>query len=390
MRGVYDYQIYKAMHVGRRVLACIVVFFMIVSFSGDTIVAETKTETENAMRMTGGSGTISVIGNNGKKMKVTSKMRLTNGSTIATASKSYAYVNLDSTKSVKLDALTKAEVRKTNDKYAVLLNSGNLFFNVTSPLLDSETFNIRTSNMNMTIKGTCAQVEVIDSRHTRVCLLEGSLHCKLTSLKSGESKTLIMLAGQAADFYLNGESQNDCKIVTEEVKTDYIRGFVLEELYKDKSLAAKVFQQSGLDFRNLTQAAVDERLRKDQNKTGTTAEKAKDNSKKSMQMKFLDKHQEGKILYTTEGDVAIVPENLSVELIKEGGAPGGPIGGSGSASGNDQNNNSGNQNNNSNSGHGKKIKNISGEMREYNPDRWELVIPSPNAKTVINNYFDDI
>jgi hypothetical protein len=389
MRGVYDYQIYKAMRVGRRMLACIVVFLMIVSFSGDTIVAETKTETENAMRLTGGSGTISVTGNNGKKDKVTSKMRLSNGSTVATASRSYAYVSLDSTKTIKLDALTKAEVRKRDTRYAVLLNSGNLFFNVTSPLTETETFNIRTSNMNMTIKGTCAQVEVIDSRHTRVCLLEGSLHCKLTSFRTGESKTLIMLAGQAADFYLNGESQNDCKIVTEEITADAIRGFVLAELYRDKNLAAKVYQQSGLDFRSLTQSDVDARLRKDQNKAGTSAAKAKDNSKRAMHMDFLEDHEEGKVIYTTEGDVTIIPENICLERLKGPGCPGTPPA---PGSNNDQNNNSGSndQNNNQNKDHGKKTERISGEMRNYNDEKWEIKIPSPNANTVIRNYFDDL
>lgn len=386
MRGVYDYEIYKAMRAGRRVLACIVVLLMILSFSGDTVAAETKTESENAMRMTGGSGTINVISGNGRKAKVTSMMRILNGSTVATASKSYAYISLDGSKLVKLDALTKAEFRKSNSRHEVLLDAGNLFFNVKSALADNETFYIRTSNMTMAIKGTCAQVEVVDSRHTRVCLLEGSLHCKLTSLKSGESKTVVMLAGQAADFYLNGKTENDCKIVTEDITTDAIRGFALEELYKDKSLAAKVYQQSGLDFRSLTEATVKDRLRKDQNLAGTSTKKAKDSSKKSMQMDFLEDHEEGKIVYTTEGVVSIIPENISYEQIQEcKNNTESPAGNTGY----NQNTGSGSDNSHGN-GNGRKPKDISGKMKGYGSDKWELIIPSPNAKTVINNYFDDL
>ena len=218
MRGVYDYTIYRAMQVGRRLLALVAALFLIVSFSGDAIAADVKSDTENAMRITGGRGTITVTDSKGKKSNVTTKMRLENGSLVTTSSKSYATVKLDSAKYIKLDSLTKAEVRKANGKAEVLLNSGNLFFNVTSALEENEIFNIRTTSMVMSVRGTCAQVEVIDPGHTRVCLLEGSLHCKITNLKSGESKTVILLAGQAADFYITGNSAGDCKIVTDTFK----------------------------------------------------------------------------------------------------------------------------------------------------------------------------
>jgi hypothetical protein len=315
MRGVHDYTIYRAMQVGRRLLALAVALFLIVSFSGDAIAAEVKSETENAVRLTGGRGTITVTDSKGKKTKVMTKMRLENGSLVTTSSKSYATVKIDSTKYIKLDSLSKAEVRKTNGKAEVLLGAGNLFFNVTSALADSEIFNIRTSNMIMSVHGTCAQVEVIDSKHTRVCLLEGSLNCKMTSLKSGESKTVILLAGQAADFYLTGKGTDDCKVVTEDVSTDAVRGFVLEELLNDKSLANKVFQQSGLDFRSLTSSYVDSRLNRDQNSARSAATKARDNAKRAMEMDFFEDYPEGRILYTSEGLVSIVPECISEESL---------------------------------------------------------------------------
>ncbi|WP_029322680.1 FecR domain-containing protein [Butyrivibrio sp. AE3004] len=383
MRGVYDYTIYRATRVGRRVLALLVAFIIVVLFSGDRVVAENKSEAENAMRLVGGTGNICVIDVNGKKSNVTSKMRLANGSVIATAQDSSAYVNLDSTKCVKLDALTKAEVRKRSGRYEVLLNAGNLFFNVTSPLAANETFYVRTSNMAMSIKGTCAQVEVIDVRHTRVSLLEGSLHCKITSLKSGESKTVILLAGQSADFYLTGDAENDCKIVTEDIKNNAIRGFVLQELYRDKGLAGKVFQQSGLDFRNLTESAVNQKLKNEKKKVNSTSSKAKDNAKKAIQMDFLQDHSEGKLSYTTEGNVIIVPENVSIEQSRSEGTSGG----SGNQSTSDNNGN----NHNSGSNRGKDEPYRTGSMKDSNPKGMsvEVQIPSPRAEKVVINYFDE-
>ncbi|WP_026499462.1 FecR domain-containing protein [Butyrivibrio sp. WCD2001] len=315
MRGEYDYTIYRAAQAGKKLLAIAVALFLIISFSGDAIAAEVKSETENAIRLTSGKGTITITDSRGKKTKATTKMRLDNGSMVTTSSKSFATVKIDSTKYIKLDSLSKAEVRKKEGKAEVLLDAGNLFFNVTSALSENEIFNIRTSNMVMSVRGTCAQVEILDSKHTRVSLLEGSLHCKITSLKSGESKTVILLAGQAADFYLSGKGEGDCKIVTEDVNPDAIRGFVLEELLNDKSLANKVFQQSGLDFRSLTSDVVESRIKKDQSTAVNTSAKAKVDSKKAIQMDFFREHEEGKILYTTEGDVVIIPEPVSEEQI---------------------------------------------------------------------------
>ncbi|WP_044913182.1 FecR domain-containing protein [Butyrivibrio sp. WCE2006] len=394
MRGVYDYTIYKAARAGRRILALLVALFIIIIFSGDEVVAETKNETENAMRLVGGTGTVNVIDYNGKKKQATSKMRLANGTTISTASDSSAYVNLDSAKHVKLDSLTRAEVRKRSGKYEVLLNSGNLFFNVTNPLEENEIFNIRTSNMTMSIRGTCAQVEVLDARHTRVCLLEGSLHCKITSLRSGESKTVILLAGQSADFYLNGKTENDCKIVTEDITKNDIKGFVLEEFYKDKTLANTVFQQSGLDFRSLTQAEVEDKLKTEQKSSNKSAKKKNDNKKKAMHMDFLEDHSEGKVLYTTEGYVKIIPEDVSVEQWRAHNIPNNDEQNQNQSAANTTPNQKGshNQNNSNRSSNneGDGIKTGSMKTEGINGANTEVKIQyqSPQAQTVIRNYLD--
>ncbi len=388
MRGVHDYTIYRAMQVGRRLLALAVALFLIISFSGDAIAAEVKSETENAVRLTGGKGTITVTDSKGKKTKVMTKMRLGNGSMVTTSAKSYATVKIDNTKYIKLDSLSRAEVRKANGKAEVLLGSGNLFFNVTSALADNEIFNIRTSNMVMSVRGTCAQVEVIDSKHTRVCLLEGSLHCKFTSLKSGESKTVILLAGQAADFYLTGKGTDDCRIVTEDVSTDAIRGFVLEELLNDKSLANKVYQQSGLDFRSLTSAYVDARLNKDQSAARSTASKARDNAKRAMEMDFFEDYPEGRILYTSEGLVSIVPECISEESLacQNGWDPGAPY-----QDEQNEENGTSDQNTNEERRSRTRIKEISGRSKPAADDNSRYnrpipTIPSPNAVVVFKDY----
>ena len=64
------------------------------------------------LRLEKAEGTVKVSNAAGKSVTITDGMRLYSGYTIATEKSSYAYVSLDSTKAVKLDASSKVEVQK--------------------------------------------------------------------------------------------------------------------------------------------------------------------------------------------------------------------------------------------------------------------------------------
>ena len=87
-------------------------------------------------------GTVAVTNSGGKALTQLADMRLYNGNHVDTEAESYAWITLDSTKLHKLDAASEMELRKNNKKLEVLLNKGNLFFNVTKPLEDQETLKI--------------------------------------------------------------------------------------------------------------------------------------------------------------------------------------------------------------------------------------------------------
>ena len=91
------------------------------------------TATASDMRLVSTTGTVTVKNANDKALSVRSNMKLYNGYTVTTGGKSYAYISLDSTKAVKLDASTQVEVRKQGNKLELLVCSGQLFFHVTAP-----------------------------------------------------------------------------------------------------------------------------------------------------------------------------------------------------------------------------------------------------------------
>ncbi|WP_081673448.1 FecR family protein [Butyrivibrio sp. FC2001] len=276
MRGEKSYHDICFISAGRRFILIALVLFVFISYAKvDVNAAEVKTDAANIMRMEKYEGTVGVSDDKGKAISVMEKMRLNDGNQISTKKKSYAYISLDDTKAVKLDAESSLEVRKTGTKYEALLDSGNLFFNVSEPLTDDEEFNIKTSSMTMGIRGTCAQIEDIDAEHTKVCLLEGSLQCSMKNIATGEEKTVMLIAGQAADFYSSG-----LRVETSEVSISDLKGFALLELYNDKELTEKIFQQSGLDFRKLSYETVTARLKKDQGKAGSRLAKTNGKSNK--------------------------------------------------------------------------------------------------------------
>ena len=108
-------------------------------------------------------------------------MKLFNGYQLETAQQSYAWFEADSAKLFKMDAVSNLEVRKKGKKSELLLNSGNLFFNVTEHLQDDEVLNIRTSSMVVGIRGTSGWVKVIDQFHTILYMLDGTVDARQNS-----------------------------------------------------------------------------------------------------------------------------------------------------------------------------------------------------------------
>lgn len=198
-------------------------------------------------------GTVSATNSAGRSISLIKNLRLFSGYHVLTKADSYAWLNLDSAKLLKVDASSETEVRKSGKKLEVLLCSGNLFFNVTEPLDDDETLNIRTSTTLTGVRGTCGWVNVIDRRSTQVCILEGTVECVVSDAVSGESKSTTIRAGEVATFTVHPEEASAlegerCEIVTERCAVEDVPGYVLVELVEDEALCKDILDASGLDI----------------------------------------------------------------------------------------------------------------------------------------------
>ena len=229
--------------------------------------AETVSDAASTIQLMKTEGDVSVTNRSGRALSVRKDMRLYSGYHAKTEEESYAWVNLDSSKLIKLDEVSEAEVRKSGKKLEVLLDSGNLYFDVSQPLDRTESLNIRTSTMIVGIRGTCGWVKMFDAWHAQVYLLEGRVECSVTDPATGESRTTVLQGGETAEFvvYPQGQTGERCEIIRESYSEEEIDGFVLVELVKDQPLCEKIYADSSLDvLGRYDQDSAQKRLEEDQ------------------------------------------------------------------------------------------------------------------------------
>ncbi len=232
-------------------------------------VGATKSDKAVTIRLMKTEGTVTVTDSSSKERSVTEDMRLYDGDHEITDVTSYAWMSLDESKAIKLDEESESEVRKKGKKLEVLLDSGSLFFNVTQPLAEDETLNIRTSTMIAGIRGTCGWVRILDGLTTRVYLLDGKLDCVVTNPVEGSTKTITLTAGQYADFrvYKPDVKGDKCDIIIDKFTKEDIEPYVLIELIGDDNTKRKIKKDSGIDLGGLTSETVKEKLEEKQKKS---------------------------------------------------------------------------------------------------------------------------
>lgn len=89
--------------------------------------AAAETAAAATLRLEKAEGTVTVSTAAGRTVSTTDGMRLYSGYVLETGTDSYAYVSLDSTKAVKLDASSRGEVSKSGKKLELKAVSGKLF-----------------------------------------------------------------------------------------------------------------------------------------------------------------------------------------------------------------------------------------------------------------------
>lgn len=223
--------------------------------------ASAATARATTMKLEKAEGSVTLKTQNGSARKITNGMRLYNGNALSTASSSYAYISLDSTKAVKLDQNSSATLRQNGQQLELLVKSGKMFFNVSQPLTEKENMNVRTSTMVTGIRGTCGVVEYVNVNKSRLYLLEGKV-----TLGSGENATTIY-GGQTATVVLqpkketdnsgkpgdmnNPEKEKEQKVLVEKMTEKTVPVFAIAEIVSDPVLQKKITKTTNLKIEKL-------------------------------------------------------------------------------------------------------------------------------------------
>ncbi|WP_295858038.1 FecR domain-containing protein [uncultured Oscillibacter sp.] len=227
--------------------------------------AAAETAAAATLRLEKAEGTVMVSTAAGRTVSTTDGMRLYSGYVLETGTDSYAYVSLDSTKAVKLDASSRGEVSKSGKKLELKAVSGKLFFNVTAPVKEDESLNIRTSTMVTGVRGTAGWVEVLDRSVSRIHLLEGTLTVTAAEPSTGELRRTVITGGQTVTAAVNGASRpgQQASLTVTELREEDVPAFVAVELAKDAALQEKVAKNSPLSVEEIIRGA-ENRLREEQ------------------------------------------------------------------------------------------------------------------------------
>lgn len=239
-------------------------------------------ETASTMQLTKTEGTVTVANASGRGLSVREKMRLYSGYVIKTGLASYAWVALDSTKLVKLDANSEVEIHKNGKSLELLVQSGSLFFNVTEPLKEDETLNICTSTMVAGVRGTIGYANVVrPSRHTvtktdsSISLLEGRVVCKPVS--KGSKTAITIKGGESLNIPLSVSSKDLLTdLAVKPLTPQDIPGFVLVDVAQDAGLISRITQAGMGDLVNITPEQAREKQEEDEQNAQREADAVKD------------------------------------------------------------------------------------------------------------------
>jgi len=229
-----------------------------------SVAAAAENAVGTTLRLEKTEGTVTIKNASGNEVTKREGMRLYSGYAASTAKSSYAYVSLDSTKAVKLDASSTSEVQRSGNKLELIVTEGNLFFNVTKPLDTKESLTIRTSTMVTGIRGTAGYVEILDRYTSRLVLLEGSASVTTSDPLTGQTRTQTIHGGQSITaVFHDGSRDHVSELIIEQVEESNIPGFVAVEVKRDSALQQRITEKSPLSVPEIIRDA-EERLETDE------------------------------------------------------------------------------------------------------------------------------
>ena len=227
-----------------KILAFLMVF--IIMLSSLCSAAENETEgtavtsvESTAMRLIRTEGSVSLTEEDDTPVPVQLNMRLFSGNTIATELESRAGISLDESKAATVGELSQTEIRQDGKKLVMELDHGEMYFSVTSPLSEDESFEINVSNMTLGIRGTAGYLSIEDDSKCSIILT-----CGIATLKVSEEISIPILPGQ---IYTIENEEEGIQIKNETLTVGAMPDLLVEELALDTYALERTKAESRLD-----------------------------------------------------------------------------------------------------------------------------------------------
>ena len=143
------------------------------SGSSNNNAAQVTEVTAKSMRLARIVPEVMLYDETGEQIQVQTDMRLFSGNEIQTGKEGKAGISLDDTKAATLGTDSDATLHQEGKALAMTLDKGEMYFSVSKPLDNDESFNISTSTMTMGIRGTSGYVAVVNDKECSVILTSG-------------------------------------------------------------------------------------------------------------------------------------------------------------------------------------------------------------------------
>ena len=202
------------------------------------------------MRLLRVEGTVNIEDSTGNVKPVLDNIRFTSGDALSTGSDGLASVGLDDKKIVTLENDSRVEFLKNNKQLELKLTQGALFFEVTEKLSDDETYEIKTSNMTIGIRGTSGYVYYDENGLDSVIITDGVVKITARNPETGETKTVEVHGGNQVTCYLYSdktEEHDTVEFKLSEISEEELPYFPLKMLVENDHLLDKVCEYTGLD-----------------------------------------------------------------------------------------------------------------------------------------------
>ena len=178
----------------------------------------------------------------GKKLPTFEQMSLKNGQHIKTEAASYAWVNMDDSKTAKLGQLTDVDISQQKDDLEIRLNAGDLLVHVAKKIDKNATVKIRTGGTVTGITGTDPQIKLNENGEVEATFLTGRGNMAVSDAISGERRSFPIAAGQTAVMWTDRSAGGGERIIVYFRSTTEadITSSTMKELQADPQFAQAV------------------------------------------------------------------------------------------------------------------------------------------------------